>query len=166
MTLGWNSPGDSKRRESSTAGEAQAMRRTRRTREAPVSSPSSFPRMAHSSRAVDLLRVGLEQVRPATLLTPVLPCRRLCGGEGREILLSKSGKKPEDRGARFEGGGKVVPALLPFLRRWALGRGLQCHLLGPQHLTQGYAALLWLVSCRVLLLKTSSAFSSTWLLLV
>lgn len=85
--------------------------------------------MAQGSRAVELLRVGLEQVQqrpishpPGQLLyCPVGSCAEVREERSRSLGLGRN--RQEDRGARFEGGGKVVPALPPFIggRHWGWG---------------------------------------------
>lgn len=85
--------------------------------------------MAQGSRAVELLRVGLEQVQqrpishpPGQLLyCPVGSCAEVREERSRSLGLGRN--RQENRGARFEGGGKVVPALPPFIggRHWGWG---------------------------------------------
>lgn len=93
-----------------------------------MSSPPSTPLMAHGSRAVDLLRVGLEQVQqteanqPPTLLTPVLPCRQLCRvTEGRSCSLGLGrSMRTEKQGLRGVGNSPHPP---PFYMVAGTGEG-------------------------------------------
>lgn len=87
MTQGRDSLGDSKRKVSSAVQRSLSIAVNELIQcskgsqgSSTMSSPPSTPLMAHGSNAVDLLRVGLEQVQwteanqPPTVLTPVDSC--------------------------------------------------------------------------------------------